>query len=234
MLVLLIAFSSHAQELPKSWMPKWKVGDWWRVKTTINVSVTGELFEIRFFKFEIVSETNLKGKPGFEVKVTPEFNPQRTATFVVDKKHLSVRKLKITEKCKGQRGLLNCGEDRGVNYTGAYPSFGEGDYEPILPAFPLKVGNIRIQSEKTKKDPLAAYIIQEVHRVSAQELITKGYTMGGLFKPTGNYYEVTITIVNPYHNVSNIMSKQIWSPDVPYWVYGLGTSKWFLVEHSWK
>ncbi len=236
--VLLNVFSSGAQELPKSWMPKWKVGDWWRVKTIAEFGVVPQL-ETRYFKFEIIGNPSIKGEPGFEIKVTPEDAPEFAQSFLVGKKHLNARKIGISDECKKHNTL--CGQDFATDKVGAYPTglsipFASGSCS--LPAFPLTVGRKEFKGEYAKKYPLASYLIQEVHRVSGKELIAKGYKPDGLFNPNQNYYEVSIWEKDPQNNTNKIEVVQIWSPDAPYWVHSIASYipniPMWLIDHSWK
>lgn len=206
-----------AQELPKSWMPKWKVGDWWRVKF---VSFNDKL-GTRFYKYEIIGSEYIKGGKGFVIKIIDEVS-QDSEIFIVDK-HLTVRKRFRSEKCRGQKG---CGGDEGFTFgfegAAPYPLAGFMSHFE-LPAFPLIVGKTKyVRGGKMGGD----YYVQQVRRVTGQELVDKGFKTKGLFKQNQNYYEVIITDATGVG-----VSGQIWSPDAPYWVT-TGNFNW-LVDHSW-
>lgn len=219
---------SLAENLANGWMPEWKVGDWWIVKESIEVSrIRGKPYplwgEPHLIRFEVIGIEWVNGKECYAVErrnwPIDKFRPEQRTIFYFRKANLQlVRKTKYSYLF----GKLQA--PRSIDYT--YTQ--DVAYKPCgglinMPVFPLVYQGARADRlAKPRMSPLGGHVTQIVSQRSAEDFRPKLANVELKVSPGLLCYDVVLETggdkeVKDKWEVRFV--DQLWSPSFPWYLY---------------
>jgi hypothetical protein len=230
--ILVLGIICASDTLPNGWMPNWKVGDWWTIKTKsayriINSSQKPsdiDTFQPYEIYYKVIGVENIKGSDCFAVEQRrlpiDESFPEKRNVYYFRKSNLQI--VRITDYSY-EGGKLR--EPYSVDYKYDYkvPFISTNLDLNVFPSFPLVYEGDETESLAIKRFDLQnSLVTQTVTILEIEEFNEMTEAVDKIFASQKDCYHVQIEQWYPDSVRSSLKIldfRGIWIPSLPWFLY---------------